>query len=69
MIKRHELNNNFNLGIIDSVSLWNQKGREVPPVTREETRQGDREGITTHAVVDISAQDIIVGAVIGDRPT
>ena len=47
-----------------------QKSREVPPVTREETRQGDRKGITitTHAVAAINARDTSIGAVIGDRP-
>ena len=58
-----ELDYDVNLVNIDSVNSWNHKGSKVPPVPREETRLGDCEGITTHAVVAIS-----VGAVIGDRP-
>ena len=56
----------------DQLVLWRKLTRAskyvVQPVTREQTRQGDPEGITTHAVVAISAQDISVGKVIGYCP-
>ena len=40
----------------------------VLPVPREETRQGGREGITTHAVEAYSAWDMCVRAVICNQP-
>ena len=66
--KANQINEEDKLETIDSENSPNQKGSEVPPVTREETCQGDREGITTHAVVANSARDISVGAGIGDYP-
>ena len=38
------------------------------PATDRETCSRGREGLLTHAVVAISAQDMSVGAVISDHP-
>ena len=49
--KSNKLNYTLGLETINSANSLNQKGRKGPPVTREETCQGDCEGSTTHAVV------------------
>ena len=44
-----------------------EKQGNVLPAPSEETCPGSREGIATHAIVAICAQDMSVGAVISDH--
>ena len=65
---RQDYKINTNKGTTDCESTSNPEGQgEALQATDKETCIRGHEGLVTHAVVAISAQDIIVGAVITPR--